>query len=42
MAGHRDTHFNVLKSVRLGDSFTVEQIDGNNAYYTVDKIRVVH
>jgi sortase A len=40
--GHRDTHFNFLKDLAIGESLTVESMDGNLHVYTVVDLDVVH
>ena len=42
LAGHRDTHFEFLKNLKLGDSLTLEAIDGGVHEYKVTDLRVVH
>jgi sortase A len=41
IAGHRDTHFQFLQFMRLGESIFVEMADGNNHLYRVTDIDVV-
>jgi sortase A len=41
IAGHRDTHFGVLKSVTRGDRLRVDRPDGRTLYFAVSDVRVV-
>lgn len=41
IAGHRDTHFHFLKSLRIGDVISLQSNQGRVVKYTVDKIRIV-
>jgi len=41
IAGHRDTHFNFLRNVELGELVTVETIDGRQHAYKVVGIDIV-
>ena len=41
IAGHRDTHFNFLKDLAVGESLTVETIDGTLHVYTIVNLDVV-
>ncbi|MCL4401636.1 MAG: class D sortase [Acidobacteria bacterium] len=41
IAGHRDTHFRVLKDVRKGDEIVVTNHSGKKFIYRVTRIRVV-
>ena len=40
IAGHRDTHFRLLKDVRAGDEIWVQDATGRRSY-TVSEIQVV-
>jgi len=40
IAGHRDTHFNKLKSVNKGDSIVIEHIEGKSEYIVSDIVLV--
>ena len=42
IVGHRDTHFNFLKDMAIGESITLETIDGGLHVYRVVDIGVVH
>lgn len=41
IAGHRDTHFEFLRHVSLGDEITLETADGSVHSYRVENTRVV-
>lgn len=41
IAGHRDTHFNFLRDVEIGESLVVERINGRKHVYKVIGIDVV-
>ena len=41
IAGHRDTHFNFLKDLAIGESLTVETIDGRLTVYTIVDLGVI-
>ena len=41
IAGHRDTHFQFLQDVELGDTFLFEMADGRNHLYRVNSLDVV-
>ena len=41
IAGHPDTHFNFLKDLAIGESLTVESLDGDLHVYTVVDLEVV-
>lgn len=41
IAGHRDTHFQFLQRLRVGDSLTFEMSDGRGHLYRVTSIDVV-
>jgi LPXTG-site transpeptidase (sortase) family protein len=38
--GHRDTHFNILKQLRLGDRLDIELPDGRSVAFVVADLRV--
>ena len=42
IAGHRDTHFKMLASLKLGDPIAIEQADGTLVEYVVSDTAVVH
>ena len=42
IAGHRDTHFAILKSLQLGDLIEIERVDGELVSYSVIDTKVVH
>ena len=42
IAGHRESHFNILKSLHIGDSVRIERRDGQMIKYVVDTVNVVH
>ncbi|PCJ72009.1 MAG: class GN sortase [Rhodobiaceae bacterium] len=42
IAAHRDTHFEFLKDVEIGDAVHLEAIDGTLHTYIVDDLKVVH
>lgn len=39
--GHRDTHFSVLRDLRVGDWLRVDRADGSTAWFVVADLRVV-
>lgn len=41
IAGHRDTHFNFLRDVKMGESLLIERINGRKHLYKVIGIDVV-
>lgn len=41
IAGHRDTHFKFLKSIKTGDLFSVQRTDGYTGDYRVMAMQVV-
>jgi sortase A len=41
IAGHRDTHFGFLRDVEVGDSLTLETIDGRKLVYEVMGIDII-
>lgn len=41
IAGHRDTHFAVLRGTKTGDRLHIERYDGARAEFTVTDVRVV-
>ena len=41
ISGHRDTHFALLREVRLGDQIRLQTVDGREALYEVDNLQVV-
>lgn len=41
IAGHRDTHFRVLRNVAIGDELTLERADGTVLVYDVTALDVV-
>ncbi len=41
IAGHRDTHFNFLKDLAVGESLTIETIDGTLHVYTIINLDVL-
>ncbi|MEM7468197.1 MAG: class GN sortase [Pseudomonadota bacterium] len=41
IAGHRDSHFNVLKSVQVGEYLSVERLLGGTVRFRVSEIKVV-
>jgi len=41
IAAHRDTHFAVLKTVRIGDHIMVEGLDGVSRAYRVNRTEIV-
>lgn len=41
IAAHRDTHFEFLKDVEIGDALQLEAMDGSRHTYIVDALKVV-
>jgi sortase A len=41
IAGHKDTHFNFLRDIVIGESLVIEKIGGRKYHYTVIGIDVV-
>jgi sortase A len=41
IAGHRDTHFSVLRDLRLGDRVRVELLNGRRASFAVTHLQVI-
>jgi sortase A len=41
VSGHRDTHFAVMRGLRVGDELEVERSDGQRALYQIEAIDVV-
>jgi len=41
IAAHRDTHFRLLQTLRLGDELSIERTDGRVVHYRVTDTRVV-
>lgn len=41
IAAHRDTHFEFLKDVEIGDAVLLEALDGTRHTYIVDELKVV-
>jgi sortase A len=41
IAAHRDTHFRILESLKVGDRLRIERVDGRAAFFAVSDIRVV-
>lgn len=41
IAGHRDTHFQFLQAVEIGEQLQMESIDGTSNTYTVESIDIV-
>jgi sortase A len=41
IAGHRDTHFRFLKTLRTGEALRVQRVDGQWREFSVDAMRVV-
>ena len=39
--GHRDTHFKILRSAKLGDPITIEAVDGRKTLFAVTDVRIV-
>lgn len=42
IAGHRDTHFNFLRKLRVGESLVVQAKDQVNVHYTITQTAIVH
>jgi sortase A len=41
IAGHRDTHFDVLERVSRGNRLRIDRPDGSTAYFEVSDVRIV-
>ena len=41
IAGHRDTHFNFLQNLRVGDVLDVRTADGTRHHYVVDSTEII-
>jgi sortase A len=41
IAAHRDTHFRILETLRLGDRMRIQRNDGRVAFFAVTDIRIV-
>jgi len=39
--GHRDTHFEILRTAKAGDLVTVEALDGSKSVFVVTDVRIV-
>ena len=42
VAGHRESHFNILKLLHVGDVLHVERRDGRVVSYAVNSVNIVH
>jgi sortase A len=41
IAGHRDTHFKILRNAKPGDHVTVEAVNGGKTHFVVTDVRIV-
>ncbi|MEM7353857.1 MAG: class GN sortase [Acidobacteriota bacterium] len=41
IAGHRDTHFEFLRDLELGDAITLESASGSQSEYRIESLRIV-
>jgi len=42
IGGHRDTHFSILREIKVGDTITVEDVQRRQYSYSVSEIAVRH
>lgn len=42
IGGHRDTHFSILREMKIGDTITVEDVQGRQFTYSVLEVAVRH